>query len=577
MRKRLCCSNRYTISKNALARSGVLPKMNQPLPLQTLVRRLARSLTRWRIAWLGMVLVLVGGLAIGRLQALPHPDPSPSPRQFPKTFWKEPFEVAEGVYVLGSLSPSVAYVVGTSEGLILIDSGLDESSIGVLGQMDALGLNHKELKKILLTHAHGDHTLGAKRLKELTGALIYAGRGDGNVLRRGGPREAFFSTFYMPGVSAHSVPIDVELDGDTAITLGDTKIQALATPGHTPGSTCYLLERSGKRILFTGDTISSISAEIGTYAVYLSPRHRGDARAYLKTLERLEAMPPPDIVLPGHPRQGRAADATRIDKQTWQRLLSRGKKDVKAAITRFNRDGADFLDGQPKEIVPRIYYLGDRDNDPVYCLAAERGLIVFDAPGGAGLEAWVRDRMKPLLKHELPIKYVVLTSLDPSATRALEASEQMVNIRLAVDEVNLNDTRRRFGSRYEVRSVQSIAREFDQKIQSIAAPGRLAGGAVYVLQSDKHVVCFSGKHLFRLERYNVQALLSALTTGHGDVEQYLQLLDRLAKIEPDVWLPAVSVKDQNAHLYNDEWKKLVEDVRAVVEFWSKHQHGPQKR
>ena len=66
-------------------------------------------------------------------------------------------------------------------------------------------------------------------------------------LRSGGPREAFFSVFFMPNQEAHSTGVDVELDGGESISFGDTRFLAVATPGHTPGSTCYMLERRDVR------------------------------------------------------------------------------------------------------------------------------------------------------------------------------------------------------------------------------------------------------------------------------------------------------------------------------------------
>ena len=80
-----------------------------------------------------------------------------------------------------------------------------------------------------------------------TGATVYAGSGDADILRAGTPREAFSSTFYMPGHEPHPTTVDVALKGDETLAFGDVSIQALTMPGHTPGTMCYLLKRDSLR------------------------------------------------------------------------------------------------------------------------------------------------------------------------------------------------------------------------------------------------------------------------------------------------------------------------------------------
>ncbi len=77
---------------------------------------------------------------------------------------RSPLAVAPGIYMLGGLRPSVAYVVATSEGLVLVDSGLDDDAGPLKQEMAALGLDWKRVRVILLTHAHGDHSGGAASL-----------------------------------------------------------------------------------------------------------------------------------------------------------------------------------------------------------------------------------------------------------------------------------------------------------------------------------------------------------------------------------------------------------------------------
>src|SRR5260370_27567758 len=119
------------------------------------------------------------------------------------------------------MEPAAAYVVETSEGLVLIDTGLDKDAGPLKRQMTELGLDWKRVRAILLTHVHGDHSGGAEHLRAATGAKVYAGQGDAAVLRAGQPREAFFSAFPMSEeITPSATTVDVELSGDPAVTLG---------------------------------------------------------------------------------------------------------------------------------------------------------------------------------------------------------------------------------------------------------------------------------------------------------------------------------------------------------------------
>src|SRR5262249_50323009 len=223
--------------------------------------------------------------------------------------------------------------------------------------------------------------MGAAHMRELTGAKVYAGRADAETLRRGGPRDMFFSTFYMPNVTTHPTTVDVELAGDETVSFGKTRFKVLGAPGHTPGSLCYLMERSDLRALFTGDVVQNLTqprgGDMGTYAAALPPHYGGNAADYLQTLRRLRALPLPNLILPGHPRMDNRPQNPRRSESEWHGLLDIGIAELETLIARHKADGANFLDGTPRELRPGLHYFGNITGHAVYCLDTGKGLFLF--------------------------------------------------------------------------------------------------------------------------------------------------------------------------------------------------------
>ena len=102
--------------------------------------------------------------------------------------------VSPGIHLLGGLSPSAAYVVETSDGLILVDSGLDREAGPSGRRWPSWGSTGSVCGAILLTHVHGDHTGGAEALRG----------GDGRQgIRRGGRRRGLEGRSLARGLLQH--------------------------------------------------------------------------------------------------------------------------------------------------------------------------------------------------------------------------------------------------------------------------------------------------------------------------------------------------------------------------------------
>ena len=134
-----------------------------------------------------------------------------------------PFRILGNVYFVGTKEAS-SHLIVTEEGLILLDTGYEECAPLVEESIRCLGFDPVDVRIILHSHGHYDHTFATPALlRTATGAKTYLGREDVCYLEG-----RFLPDFYYE-------------DGGT-ITLGSTKITTLFTPGHTEGSYSFFFD-----------------------------------------------------------------------------------------------------------------------------------------------------------------------------------------------------------------------------------------------------------------------------------------------------------------------------------------------
>lgn len=138
-----------------------------------------------------------------------------------------PLEVFDGVYSIGDDANNI-WAIETSEGIVLLDALGDEESAHAFinGNMQRMGLDPADIKLILISHGHGDHTGGLKYMRELLPDVrIGYGSGDYDAADENLPEWG---------------DEDFLIEDGQQITLGDFTLTAVATPGHTPGTTSFL-------------------------------------------------------------------------------------------------------------------------------------------------------------------------------------------------------------------------------------------------------------------------------------------------------------------------------------------------
>ncbi len=149
----------------------------------------------------------------------------------------EPFQMAGNLYYVGSYDLAM-YLITTSEGHILINTGLASSAKMIQNHMKKLGFKMSDIKILLTNQAHFDHMGGMAAIKKMTGAQLMINEGDVQVAEDGGA-----SDYVLGGHGATFQPVKADRilhDGDK-ISLGITALTMLNHPGHTKGSCSYIL------------------------------------------------------------------------------------------------------------------------------------------------------------------------------------------------------------------------------------------------------------------------------------------------------------------------------------------------
>jgi len=173
------------------------------------------------------------------------------------------------------------YLIGceaTREALVIDPAG-DEDYIAA--EAERAGL---KIKYIFNTHGHPDHACGNARMKELTGADIIMHADDDDMFNSPEGRDMFRMWGFQPSPRA-----DLRIDKETALQVGQVKLDLIHTPGHSPGGLCLLSDGN----LFTGDTL------------FVGSGGRTDLPGaslpmLLESIKKLISLPDETIVWPGH-------------------------------------------------------------------------------------------------------------------------------------------------------------------------------------------------------------------------------------------------------------------------------------
>lgn len=188
-------------------------------------------------------------------------------------------------FVVNRLEENTYVASGAPGRCVLVDPGCEAGAEldRVLARLRGLGFKPEA---ILLTHGHMDHTYGVAALQREFGIPVYMSPADKPVIE------------YFQRVAKFGIPVPdasfttTDISDGSVISAGGLTFKVIGTPGHSPGSVCFLEQDQG--VLFTGDTL--FAGAIGRSDLY-----GGDYDQEIRAImEKLMWLPGPTVIYPGH-------------------------------------------------------------------------------------------------------------------------------------------------------------------------------------------------------------------------------------------------------------------------------------
>jgi metallo-beta-lactamase class B len=199
-------------------------------------------------------------------------DAAPGPAPARDSWFAEPAKVFDNLYFVGSKIHS-SWALTTSEGIILIDTLYTyNSEEEIIGGLKKLGLDPATVKYVIISHAHGDHVGGAKMMQDRFGSHIVMGGPDWDAIERS-----------INGYPQGKPKRDMVADDGQKITLGDTTVTIVTTPGHTPGtlSLLFTVKDNGKplNVAYSGGTAFNFPSTAANFDIYIKSQLKMAAAA----------------------------------------------------------------------------------------------------------------------------------------------------------------------------------------------------------------------------------------------------------------------------------------------------------
>lgn len=248
----------------------------------------------------------------------------------------EPFRIVGNIYYVGTKGLA-AYLIADGKQAILLDGTMPQNAPLIEKNIARLGFQLSDVKIILNSHAHLDHAGAIARLKQDTGAVFYASAADRPALEKGRhDGDTIYAQAVFPPVAVDRVVKDGEV-----VALGDLRLTATLTPGHTKGCTTWSMRVvDGQRPL---QVVFPCSLSSGGNVLVGNKRYPGIVEDYQRSLATVATMKA-DVVLTSHEeaadimsrgaRQQAGDKDAFVDPALLQRIVAKSKTGLAADLAK---------------------------------------------------------------------------------------------------------------------------------------------------------------------------------------------------------------------------------------------------
>ena len=219
------------------------------------------------------------------------------------TIRKTPFHMVGNIYYVGNALVS-SHIIDTGDGLILLDTTFPQTKPLLIQSIWEMGFDPKDIRYIVHSHGHVDHIGTTNLLKDISGAKTVLHEADAAMFREhrvlsfDADQEYPYTSLFEPDILIR--------DGDT-LTLGNTTLEFISTPGHCPGTVSIFFQTTHQGKVYTaamqgGAGLNTLCREhFIRYAgegEEMEPTRAAFEAGLLRVMER-----PVDITLGNHPNQ----------------------------------------------------------------------------------------------------------------------------------------------------------------------------------------------------------------------------------------------------------------------------------